>query len=80
MGRMSTVPGRGGLSSPDRNRTGPELRLAALHSQFYIIFLIFFNVYLFLRDRETERQRETESEGGGAEREGDTESEAGSRL
>ena len=35
-------------------------------------FLIFLNVYLFLR--------ETEREQGGAEREGDTEFEAGSRL
>ena len=35
----------------------------------------FFNVYLFLRNRE----RQSVS-GGGAEREGDTESEAGSRL
>ena len=35
----------------------------------------FFNVYLFLRDRERQSMRK-----GGAEREGDTESEAGSRL
>ena len=33
----------------------------------------FFNVYLFLRQRES-------TNGGGAERKGDTESEAGSRL
>ena len=33
----------------------------------------FFNIYLFLRQRES-------MNGGGAEREGDTESEAGSRL
>ena len=34
----------------------------------------FFNVYLFLRLKETQHER------GGAEREGDTESEAGTRL
>ena len=34
----------------------------------------FFNVYLFLGQRETEHER------GGAERQGDTESETGSRL
>ena len=37
----------------------------------------FFNVCLFLRERECERQNMNE---GGSEREGDTESEAGSRL
>ena len=43
--------------------------------RLHIFFLIFFfNVYLFLG------QRETEHDGGGAEREGDTESETGSRL
>ena len=36
-------------------------------------FLKIFNVYLFLRERQS-------VSGGGAEREGDTESEAGSRL
>ena len=38
-------------------------------------FLIFFNVYLFLRDREKQSTSR-----GGADREGDTESETGSRL
>ena len=38
---------------------------------FFLIF--FFNVYLFLGQRES-------MNGGGAEREGDTESETGSRL
>ena len=42
---------------------------------FFLIFKNFFNVCLFLR----ERQRQSVS-GGGAEREGDAESEAGSRL
>ena len=42
----------------------------------FFSFLIFFNVYLFLRDREQKR----ESEWGRTERGGDTESEAGSRL
>ena len=37
-------------------------------------YFIFFNIYLFLR------QRETEHEWGGSEREGVTESKAGSRL
>ena len=37
----------------------------------------FFNVYLFLREREGERQSVNDQ---GAEREGDTESKAGSRL
>ena len=37
--------------------------------------LCFFNVYLFLGQRETEHER-----GRGREREGDTESETGSRL
>ena len=36
-----------------------------------LFFFKFFNVYLFLRERQTDRE---------AEREGDTESEAGSRL
>ena len=40
----------------------------------HFFLILFFNVYLFLR------QRETEHEQGGSEREGDTESEAGSRL
>ena len=40
-----------------------------------LTFPFFFNVYLFLR----ERQRDSPNRGG-AEREGDTESEAGSRL
>ena len=39
------------------------------------LFLLFFNVYLLLRDRERQSMSR-----GGAEREGDTESEAGSRL
>ena len=39
------------------------------------LFLIFFNIYLFLRDRERQSMSR-----GGAEREGDTESETGSRL
>ena len=43
------------------------------------MYLIFFNVYLLLRERERERVRQSVS-GGRAEREGDTESEAGSRL
>ena len=38
-----------------------------------MILFFFFNVYLFLGQRETEHER-------GAEREGDTESETGSRL
>ena len=38
-------------------------------------FLIFFNVYLLLRGKETEHER-----GRGREREGDTESKAGSGL
>ena len=43
--------------------------------EFHQIFLkFFFNVYLFLGQRETEHER------GGAEREGDTELETGSRL
>ena len=46
----------------------PELTL-------FFFFIIFFNIYSFLRDRE----RQSVSRGG-AEREGDTESEAGSRL
>ena len=39
----------------------------------------FFNVYLFLRERQSERERVCVSREG-AEREGDTESKAGSRL
>ena len=42
--------------------------------------LNFFNVYLFLRQREGEGGRERERAGTGAERDGDTESKAGSRL
>ena len=46
---------------------------------FYLLFLLAFdlNVYLFLRERKREKQSVS---GGGAEREGDTESKAGSRL
>ena len=40
-----------------------------------LIFLIFFNIYLLLRDKERHSMSR-----GGAGREGDTESEAGSRL
>ena len=40
---------------------------------FYSFLIFFFNVYLFLRERQS-------ASGGGAERERDTESEAGSRL
>ena len=40
---------------------------------FFYFFNFFFNVYLFLGQRES-------MNGGGAEREGDTESETGSRL
>ena len=40
----------------------------------FVTFIIFFNVYLFLRETETE------CEWVGAERHGSTESEAGSRL
>ena len=40
----------------------------------FFSFFFFFNVDLFLKDRETEWSR------GGAEREGDTGSETGSRL
>ena len=39
-----------------------------------LFWVFFFNLYLFLKERETE------GEWGGAEREGDTESETGSRL
>ena len=41
----------------------------------YTFFLIFLNIYLFLRDRETQS-----ASGGGPERKEDTDSEAGSRL
>ena len=40
-----------------------------------LFFLIFFNVYLFLKKREIEHEQ-----GRGRERVGDTESEMGSRL
>ena len=50
-----------------------------VHTAIFYLFLffikIFFNIYLFLRDRERQSMSR-----GGAEREGDTESEAGSRL
>ena len=49
--------------------TTPALREAGI----FFFFFNFFNVYLFLREREHTSR-------GGAEREGDTESEAGSRL
>ena len=41
---------------------------------FFLLKKCFFNVYLFLRDRDRAQA------GGGTEREGDTESQAGSRL
>ena len=52
--------------------------LHVFSNYFYLSpnFLIFFNVYLFLRQRERDRARRGE----GPEREGDTESKAGSRL
>ena len=40
-----------------------------------VVRILFFNIYLILRERERER-----TSGGGAGREGDTESEAGSRF
>ena len=47
-----------------------------IHSEIgSVLFKIFFNVYLFLRETERESSRRE-----GPEREGDTESEAGSRL
>ena len=45
------------------------------YKNFSICNLHFFNVYLFLRDRQRQNMN-----GGGAEKEGNTESEAGSRL
>ena len=45
-----------------------------LHTVWFHLF-IFFNVHLFLRERER-----WSANGGGVERQGDTESEAGSRL
>ena len=39
----------------------------------FVCLLLFFNVYLFLREKETEHKK-------GRDREGDTEPEAGSRL
>ena len=47
----------------------PDTRIPG--SSFFVF--VFFNVYLFLRERQSTSR-------GGAEREGDTESEAGSRL
>ena len=47
-------------------------RMASANDFF---FLIFFNVYLFLRETETEHEQAR-----GREREGDTESKAGSRF
>ena len=44
-----------------------------LQLEIMVFKKIFFNVYLFLRQRQS-------MNGGGSEREGDTESEAGSRL
>ena len=61
--------------------TFPEVTTVNSLLFFFFIFLlhyfffIFFNVYLFLRDRERHG-----TSGGGAEREGDRESETGSRL
>ena len=43
------------------------------HVIFFFFFFNFFNVYLFLRQRQSMNR-------GGAEREGDTESETGPRL
>ena len=61
-----------------------ELVVKYLPAQHYLIYLKKnFNVYSFLRERETKRQRDRETEGmsgARAEREGDTESKAGSRL
>ena len=67
-----------GLDSKLQVESLPLSVLSSLDQQgsrgHILLLLLFFNVYLFLR--------ETECEAGGAEkeREGDTESEAGSRL
>ena len=53
-----------------------ESLLQGFLTTLYLSFII-FNVYLFLRERETGRQSASR---GGTEREGDIESEAGSRV
>ena len=59
--------------------SGVNVPLIAVNSGvFFLSFFLFFNVYLFLRERETDRQ--SVSGEGQREREGDTESEARSRL
>ena len=63
----------------DQRRSGrrvPDLVTTEIVTFLSVLGLddFFFNVYLFLRQKETQHER------GGAEREGDTESEAGSRL
>ena len=49
------------------------IKIKAAPGVYTLCIKIFFNVYLFLRERQS-------VSGGGAEREGDPESEAGSRL
>ena len=76
LGRQETGQGRQRAASVPLTLHG--LPILPLYLFIYLS-LIFFNVYLFLRERERGREREGEREAG-AEREGDTESEAGSRL
>ena len=59
------------------NRTAEKttLRNPKVKPQTLRKYLFVFNIYLFLREKETQSMNR-----GGAEREGDTESEAGSRL
>ena len=61
--------------SPTDAGTAPDFWYLTLGLTFHKLFFSFFNVYLFLRERERQSVN-----GGGAEREGDIESEACSRL
>ena len=58
----------------ERRMVGICLERRGLNTACFSFFIIFFNVYLVLRERKREYER------GGAEREGDTESKADSGL
>ena len=58
---------------PASDSVSGSLCSSSAHSPSLKVINFFFNVYLFLRERQSVSR-------GGAEREGDTESEAGSRL
>ena len=65
--------------SPTDAGTAPDFWYLTLGLTFHKLFFSFFNVYLFLRERDQEKDRHGVW-GGEGQRERETESKAGSRL